>query len=35
MTVHVLGRLVWGVCTGVGVGMFAWMLLAAAKDGGR
>lgn len=35
MTVHVLGRLVCGVCTGAGVGMLAWMLLTAAKDGAR
>ena len=31
MTLHVLSRLVCGVCGGVGVGM----LLAAAKDGAR
>ena len=31
MTLHVLSRLVCGVCGGAGVGMWAWMLLAAAK----
>lgn len=35
VTLHVLSRLVCGVFAGAGVGMLAWMLLTAAKDGGR
>jgi hypothetical protein len=32
VTLHQVCRLAFGLLTGIGVGIVAWMLLAAAKD---